>query len=60
MSKKYELKLIITIDEKKSESVENIEHLKNMILSGKIQREWVVDGNFKKCVGTFKELENEK
>jgi hypothetical protein len=60
MSKKYELKLIITIDEKNPESVENIEDLKNTILSGKIQREWVADGNFKKCVGTFKELENEK
>ena len=60
MSKRYELKLIITIDEKNPESVENIEHLKNMILSGKIQREWVTDGNFKKCIGTFKEIENKK
>jgi hypothetical protein len=52
--KTFELKIVINV--KTEEGLENIDDLKHMILSGKIQREWFESGMFEKVKATIKEI----
>jgi len=52
--KTFELKIVINV--KTEEGLDNIDDLKHMILSGKIQREWIDSGKFEKVKATVKEI----
>jgi hypothetical protein len=57
MRKKFELKITVSVSSDKG--LEHIEELKEAVLSGKLQRQWIKDGKFDKVVATLQNIKDE-
>lgn len=56
--RKYELKIVIVIDDTIQSAVDSVNDVKNEILSEESQQELLNESGFISCVATFEELNN--